>query len=191
MSEEPEPTRGVEFTPPVPQPREYVGPGLLLGLAAWVVVYAVVLGLSVGLAALGTLEAGGTASTVAVGGWLFYAAHLGLLAMAGLSPAASVVADVGGLAYVLVLVPPVVLAAAASLAVARVGVPGPVEGAKGGAAVALGYVAPSLAGVAVLDGTAVVAGTTYPLFPGLSAALLVGLVYPAVVGALGGALSAR
>lgn len=182
----------MEFTPPVPRPREYVGPGLLLGLVACVLVYALTLLLSLGLAERGALEVAGTASTstLAVGGLLFYAAHLTPLALAGLVPAASVVADVGGLAYALALVPVVVIAAAGSLAVARVGVPGPVEGAKGGAAVALGYVLPSLAGAAVLDGTVLVAGTTYPLSPGLPAAVVAGLVYPAVVGAAGGVLSA-
>ncbi len=181
-----------DLTPPVPEPREYVGPGLILGTVAWVVGYALTVALGVGLPAVGATDVfGGAPPLWQTGAWLFLSGHLAAPTVAGLTSAANVVVESGGPLLALALVPPVPIFLAGVLAVGRVGVPGPVEGAKGGAAVALGYLGPTVALGLVLEGTVAVGETVYPLAPAPIAVVALGLVYPAVVGALGGAFAGR
>ncbi len=179
-----------DLTPPVPEPREYVVPGLILGIVAWVAGAALTAALGVGLSQVGTDPFGGapTWRTVA---WLYVDTHLAPLVVAGVTTTASVVAGIGGPSLALAVVPVVVVSVAGVLAVGRVGVPGPVEGAKGGAAVALGYLVSTAVSWLVVDGTVVVDQVTYTLAPTPVTVLVVGLVYPAVVGAVGGVLASR
>lgn len=177
----------VTFTPPVPEPREYVGPGVLLGLLAWALCYGLVLGGGTALSTLDSVDAAGV-PTWQVGVWLLFDAHLAPVALAG-GPVDSLVADLGDRSLALAAVPVVVLAVGARFAVNRVGVPGPREGALAGAAVALGYLLPVTAAAVAVEGTVQVAAVTYPLTPTVAVAVGVGLVYPAVVGGLVGALS--
>ncbi len=180
------------MTPPVPEPREYVGPGVILGTVAWVVGYALTVALGVGLPAVGAVDVfGGDPPLWQTGAWLFLSTHLAPLALAGLTTATNVVVESGGPLLALAVVPPVAPFLAGVLAVGRVGVPGAAEGAKGGAAVALGYLGPTVALGLVLEGTVTVGEVAYPLAPAPVAVLLVGLVYPAVVGAVGGAVAGR
>lgn len=184
-----------DITPPAPHPREFAGPGALVGLFVWVAVYALTLGLAIGLSQLGLFDVTSEASTWQVGGWLFYAAHLGPVALLGGPLPGSVVADVGGVLSVLAVVPAALVGLGGAVVVNRVGVPDPVEGLRGGAALALGYVGPSLAGALLLAGTIDVTSpgpaTTYSLSPGPVGALVVGVAYPVVVGAVGGAIAGR
>ena len=181
-----------DLTPPVPEPREYVAPGLILGTVAWGVGYALTVALGYGLPAVGAVDVFVSDPPLwQTGAWLFLSTHLTPLALAGLTSATNVVVESGGPLLALAAVPPVVVLFAGVLAAGRVGVPGPVEGAKGGAALALGYLGPTVALGLVLEGTVTVGETAYPLAPALVAVLVAGVVYPAVVGAVGGALAGR
>jgi len=180
-----------EMTPPAPSPREFVGPGAVVGLAAWAVGLVLTVGLGIGLSAAGLLDVDGTTSTLAVGAWLFLDAHLAPVAVVGGS-AANVVVDATGVFSVFALVPALALLAGSAVAVGRVGVPGPVEGAKAGAALVLGYVAPTVVALLLLDGTVAVDDVEYALAPDPGVGLFVaGVVYPLVVGAVGGAVAGR
>jgi len=180
-----------DLTPPVPEPREYVGPGLVLGLLAWAVGYGITVGLGAVLPAVGGPAFEGGPPLWQTGGWLFLSAHLAPGAVAGLTTATNVLVESGLPLLALAVVPPVPVVLAAALAVGRVGVPGPVEGLKAGTAVALGYVVPTVALGLVLEGTVLVAGTAYPLAPAPAAVVAVGVVYPVVVGGLVGAVTGR
>lgn len=180
-----------DMTPPPPQPREFVRPGVIVGLSAWAVGLAVTVGLGVGLSAAGLLDVGGTGSALAVGAWLFSDGHLLPVALAGGPTDANVVADAGGALYVFAVVPLVALLLGSALAVGRVGVPGPVDGAKAGGALALGYAVAAVVGSVLTGGTVVVDGVTYALAPTPVEVFLVGVAYPLVVGAAGGAVAGR
>lgn len=167
--------------------------GGLVGLAAWLLGYLVT----------HLLHAGAVRETLATGllefltddpvtwkliGWLFFNAHFVDASIPGLigRSTASLLsgAEAPGL-LVLYVLPPVVLLAAG--AIAGRGATDPAEGARAGAAVALGYLLASLVGaVAVRISVAdAVAGPSL-----VTAVLLAGLVYPLVFGALGGAVPA-
>lgn len=120
-------------------------------------------------------------------GWLFYNAHYASVRVPGLFGDASrnfvSGADELGVLALLVL-PPVLLAFAGALA-ARGITDASAVGARNGAAVALGYLPLSVAGISLFS---VSGGGATAQPEGTAAALLAGLVYPVAFGGLGGAL---
>ncbi len=180
----------VEFTPPAPEPREYVVPGIVVGLLAWGVGYVLTLGLGFLFSALSLLSVTGTDATLHVGFYLYSSAHSLPLELAGTRVGANLLVGAGLVSLVFVLVPLAVVVAAAVLVVNRVGVPGPREGALAGAAVTLGYVLPALAAVVVVVPLSFSVGDTlFTVEVGALEFVVVGLLYPAVVGGVTGVVA--
>jgi hypothetical protein len=121
-------------------------------------------------------------------GWVFYNAHFVDTVFGGLPVAAtgSAVGGENGFTPLLFLVPPALLLAA-GLAVARFrGADTPATGALAGLAVVPGYFLLSVAGVFLFT---IAAGPARGRPDPVLAAVLAGVVYPAVLGVAGGALA--
>jgi hypothetical protein len=167
--------------------------GGLVGLAAWLLGYLVTFLFHAGSIreafATDVVEfLAGDPVTWKLVGWLYFNAHFVATSIPGLfgdstTNVLSGAEDVTLLA--LYVLPPVVLLAAGA-AVAR-GVSDPTEGAKTGAAVALGYLVASAVG-AFLVRISVADAVAGPAL--VTAILLAGAVYPLVFGALGGVVPA-
>ena len=176
----------------VPGPARSLGRGAVAGPGAWLLGYLVTYLLHAGgvrdALATDVLEfLAGDPVTWKLVGWLYFNAHFVDASVPGPLGRSTVNllsgAEEPGL-LVLYVLPPVALLAAG--AVAAYGASEPLEGAKAGAPVALGYALASLvAAVAVRISIAdAVAGP-----PLVTAVLLAGLVYPLVFGAAGGAVT--
>jgi hypothetical protein len=167
--------------------------GGLVGLAAWLLGYLVTFLLHAGNVreafATTVIEFfAGDPVTWKLVGWLFFNAHFVATSIPGLFGDSSTNFLSGAEEFtllVLYVVPPLVLLVAGA-AVAR-GVSDPAEGAKTGAALALGYVVASALG-AFLVRISVADAVAGPAL--VTAILLAGLVYPLVFGGLGGAAAA-
>lgn len=117
-------------------------------------------------------------------GWLYYSAHFvqSRVSVGPVSTYVNLVAQTDGVSA-LYLVPPLFLLGAGYLVASRTDAASAVDGAKAGATVVVGYFVLALVGAFVVR----VGGSGPELVP---AALLAGVVYPAVFGGVGGAVAA-
>lgn len=121
-------------------------------------------------------------------GWVFYNGHFVDTTVPGLLGTSSVnlITEVDAFSALIYVIPPVLLLLA-GLAVGRVtDATTPFDGAKAGAAVTVGYAVAAVVGTflfAINTGDAAIAPDR------VTGILLAGIVYPAVFGALGGAVS--
>lgn len=132
----------------------------------------------------------GEPTTWKVVGWLFYNAHMVSVVVPGFAGSRTVdlLAEAGGRATLLYLVPPLLLTAAGVLAARDGGERDAAAGAKAGATAVLGYLPLAVLGAFVF--TVQAGGAT--IRPDVVTALaLAGLLYPVAFGALGGALGSR
>lgn len=123
-------------------------------------------------------------------GWVFYNAHFVATEIPiplGGTRVENVIASAdGGSLTAMYVVPPALLLVAGLLAGRLAGATEPIAGGRAGAFVVAGYLPLALVGTVVF-GYSVGDGTIAPVLP--TTALLAGVAYPAVFGALGGAAS--
>ncbi len=169
--------------------------GLAAGAAAWLAGYALTYLLVAPeirestLARVVELFGDGEATPELVG-WVFFDAHLvDVVVDAGVlgTETLDLVGGEGGVALLLYAVPPGLLVAAGVAVVRALGRVDPADGAVVGAAVAAGYL-PLCAVGAVLARVEAAGAVGQPDL--LPAVVVAGLLYPAVFGALGGAVAA-
>jgi hypothetical protein len=129
----------------------------------------------------------GDPGTWKIVGWVFYNEHFVTTEIPGLlgSTATNFVGGEDGFAAALFLLPPVLLLLAGGVAAAVSHTETPLSGALSGATVLLGYLPLGVVG-AFLFGIDVGDATAGPTL--VTAILLVGIVYPLVFGAVGGAV---
>lgn len=133
----------------------------------------------------------GEPTTWKVVGWLFYNAHMVETVVPGFpgSRTIDLIAEGGGSATLLYLVPPILLLAAGLLVVRQAdGDRDATDGAFAGTTVVLGYLPLAVVGAFVF--AVEVADATMQPEVGM-ALILAGLVYPVAFGALGGALGSQ
>lgn len=118
--------------------------------------------------------------------WVFYNAHFVRTRLGASDSMNMITAAEGGSWELLYLVPPLLLLAAGSWVAWRARADDPTTGARTGALVAIGYLFPAVI-VALAAGYTV--GDVVVRPDPVTATLLAGLVYPAIVGGLGGALA--
>lgn len=165
------------------------------GLAAWIVGYVLTYFLVATDIETSPLNrfielVGGESATYELVGWIFYNAHFVDITYSGVSvfsPPASFIGGEDGFTALLYLIPPALLVIA-GVALGRYrGVTTPKDGAIAGVLVTPGYLVLAVIGVFLFT---VSVGDTSGAPDLLPAVVLAGVVYPAVFGALGGAVAA-
>ncbi|SDM48854.1 hypothetical protein SAMN04487949_1831 [Halogranum gelatinilyticum] len=171
-----------------------LGTGAVGGIASYVAGYLVVYLLTasdIQNSFVGRLLDATTEGSAAwkVVGWVFYNGHFVNTNVPGIfggTSSVNLIAEVDAFSAIIYVVPPVMLLLAGLAAAWVADGDGPVEGAKTGAGVAVGYAVLAVVGTflfAISTGDAAIAPDT------VTGILLAGLVYPLVFGAVGGALS--
>jgi len=177
-----------------------IAAGALSGLVAYLLGYLVVYVSQqgavenelAGLNALAQFLGGNGIPTWKAVGWLFYSAHFVPLQIPlpgqGGTVTRNLVSSGQGSAAVLYFLAPVLLLGAGFVVARWSGtLDRPSDGAIAGSMIALGYVLPTIVGAVLLSASVMGVSVHLDL---LSAAVLAGLVYPILFGALGGTLAA-